>query len=145
MHPYKRRHTETGKEKVLRNQMILKMTNDSQKGSTLKDLQQKIWERFDELGPIWLEDNDKGTTDQWIPRNKARFFVLSELEKALLEFAGAVRIERKEELLVRENSWMKVGFYSGFNAALTEQKEKIKRFFELAPRILQKALLILRV
>ena len=97
---------------------------------TLKDLQQKIEERFDELGPILLEDNDKGTTDQWIPRNKARFFILSELEKALREFAGAVRTETKEELLGRENSWVKVGFHSGFNAALAEQEERVKKFFE---------------
>ena len=106
--------------------MILKMTNDSQKGSTLKDLQQKIWERFDKQ-----YDFSENKTLEYDNLLTIRDFISSELEKALREFAGAVRIERKEELLVRENSWMKVGFYSGFNAALTEQKEKIKRFFEI--------------
>ena len=109
---------------------------------TLKNLQQKIEERFDELGPIWLEDNDKGTTDQWIPRNKARFFVLSELEKALREFAETVRVDdyvpdhdahcaiNAHPELIGSCSCEEENSEKVWKFALAEQEERVKKFFE---------------
>ena|SRR3990167_2037913 len=115
------------------------MTNDPQKGSTLKTLQQKIGERFDER---FVNPENTGYRVGQEFLGAVESFISVEVEAALQEFAEAVKVDdyvpnhsalcatnAHPELIgscscdeeSREDIW---------NSALAEQEEKIKRFFD---------------
>ena len=119
------------------------MINDSQKGSTLKDLQQKIGERFDER---FVNPENTGYRVGQEFLGAVESFISSEFEKALRKLAEAVRVKKgpyKSRLFQNRNlidycgtceqAWEYCSCSArntGFNAAVTEQEEKVKRFFD---------------
>ena len=101
----------------------------------IKDLQQKIEERFEEK---FIQDQDgrfyfSQEPGHLVFADDVKFFIFSELETALREFAETVRVGKnftaQETMLVRNKDHAE-GLVTGWNAALAEQEEKIKQFFE---------------
>src|SRR3990167_9834220 len=101
----------------------------------IKDLQQKIEERFEEK---FIQDQDgrfyfSQEPGHLVFADDVKFFIFSELETALREFAETVRVEKRELLDIEKDmrpSLRKLAELEDevWNSALAEQEEKIKRF-----------------
>ena len=109
---------------------------------TLKDLQQKIEVRFEKIFGVGKElekmsgqfpDGLKMTTKILAKKNiEIKSFISLELEAAIRDFAETVRVDKNftaQEVMLVRNKDHAEGLVVGWNTAVAEQEEKIKRFF----------------